>query len=55
MGLPEKPIEEFAHFEEVKEAFFRQLSNLIEHAVIGTGVAQKFIWKWSRAPFCLPA
>ena len=51
MGLPEKPIEEFAHFEEVKEAFFRQLSNLIEHAVIGTVVAQKIHMEMVPRPF----
>jgi formate C-acetyltransferase len=51
MGLPEKPIEEFAHFEEVKEAFFRQLSNLIEHAVIGTVVAQKIHMEMALRPF----
>ena len=51
MGLPEKPIEELAHFEEVKEAFFRQLSNLIEHAVIGTVVAQKIHMEMVPRPF----
>jgi len=51
MGLQEKPAEEFTHFEEVKEAFFRQLSNLIEHAVIGTVVAQKIHMEMVPRPF----
>lgn len=41
MGLDEKPAKEFKSFDEVKEAFFKQFRNLINHAVIGTVVAQK--------------
>lgn len=41
MGLSEKPVAAFKSFDEVKSAFFRQLSNLIKHAVIGTVTAQQ--------------
>lgn len=41
MGLSEKPVGAFESYDEVKSAFFRQLSNLIKHAVIGTVTAQQ--------------
>lgn len=41
MGLAEKPGAEFASFEEVKAAYFRQLANLIKHSVIGSVTAQQ--------------
>ncbi len=41
MGLDEKPASDFASYEEVKSAFYKQLSNLIKHAVIGTITAQQ--------------
>ena len=41
MGLDEKPAVEFASYEEVKTAFFRQFDNLCRHAVILTVEAQR--------------
>lgn len=41
MGLVEKEITGFKSYEEVKEAFLRQLSHLIKHSVIGTVTAQQ--------------
>ena len=41
MGLPEKPMAEFTSFEEIKAAFYKQVSNLIKHSVIGSVTAQK--------------
>ena len=41
MGLPEKPAAEFAGYEEVKGAYFRQLAHLIRHSVIGSVTAQQ--------------
>jgi formate C-acetyltransferase len=41
MGLPEKPAAEFASYEEVKAAYFRQLANLLKHSVIGSITAQQ--------------
>ncbi|MDR7868216.1 MAG: formate C-acetyltransferase/glycerol dehydratase family glycyl radical enzyme [Sporomusaceae bacterium] len=41
MGLPEKPAGEFASFEEVKAAYFKQLAYLIKHSVIGSVTAQQ--------------
>jgi formate C-acetyltransferase len=40
-GLPEKSASEFTSFEEVKEAFLKQLANLIRHSVTGSITAQK--------------
>ncbi|MDT8902597.1 glycyl radical protein [Anaeroselena agilis] len=41
MGLPERPAAEFASYEEVKAAYFRQLAYLIKHSVVGTITAQQ--------------
>ena len=41
MGLDEKPAADFASYEEVKTAFFRQFDNLCRHAVILTVEAQR--------------
>lgn len=41
MGLDEIPISEFKSYEEVKEAFYKQLAYLIKHSVIGSITAQK--------------
>lgn len=51
MGLDEIPITEFKSFKEVKDAFLRQLDNLINHAVIGTLVAQKLHAEMVPRPF----
>ncbi|MDR1242559.1 MAG: formate C-acetyltransferase/glycerol dehydratase family glycyl radical enzyme [Deltaproteobacteria bacterium] len=40
-GLPEKPAAQFKSFGEVKQAFFKQLSYLLKHAVIGSITAQR--------------
>ncbi|MDR1359693.1 MAG: formate C-acetyltransferase/glycerol dehydratase family glycyl radical enzyme [Deltaproteobacteria bacterium] len=40
-GLPEKDLAEFASYEELKQAFFRQLAFLIRHSVIGSITAQR--------------
>jgi formate C-acetyltransferase len=41
MGLSERLVSEFVSYEEVKTAFYRQLSYLIKHSVIGTITAQQ--------------
>jgi len=51
LGLDEIPMEEFKTFEEVKEAFLKQLANLIKHSVIGTLVAQKLHYEMVPRPF----
>lgn len=40
-GLEEKNIEEFITYKEIKEAFFKQLSYLIKHSVVGSITAQR--------------
>ena len=40
-GLDEKPLTEFADFEEIKTAFFRQVAWLVRHSVIGSITAQR--------------
>jgi formate C-acetyltransferase len=40
-GLPEKPLAEFTSYEDLKQAFFRQLAFLIKHSVIGSITAQR--------------
>ena len=40
-ALEEKPAADFQSFEEVKEAFFKQLAYLIKHSVIGSITAQR--------------
>lgn len=51
MGLVEKNICEFKTFEEVKEAFLKQLSYLIKNSVIGSVVAQKIHKEIVPRPF----
>ena len=51
MGLYEKPITQFRSFIEVKEAFLKQLNNLIKHSVIATLVAQKLHREMVPRPF----
>ena len=41
MGLAEQPAAEFASYEEVKAAVFRQIAYLVKHSVIGTITAQQ--------------
>ncbi|NMC30862.1 MAG: glycyl radical protein [Veillonellaceae bacterium] len=41
MGLVEQPAAEFASYEEVKAAVFRQIAYLVKHSVIGTITAQQ--------------
>jgi formate C-acetyltransferase len=51
LGLEEVAADKFQSFEEVKGAFFKQLKNLIKHAVIGTLVAQKLHAEMVPRPF----
>lgn len=51
MGLGEKNISEFTSYAEVKNAFFKQLSYLIKHSVIGTVVAQQLHTELVPRPF----
>lgn len=51
LGLSEKPAREFKDFREVKEAFMRQLSYLVDHSVIGTVTAQKIHMEMVPRPF----
>jgi len=51
MGVPERSAAEFENFDQVKEAFFKQLSNLIHHSVIGTISAQKLHTELVPRPF----
>ncbi|MDR2892943.1 MAG: formate C-acetyltransferase/glycerol dehydratase family glycyl radical enzyme [Deltaproteobacteria bacterium] len=40
-ALPEKPATQFVNFDEVKQAFFKQLAYLLKHSVIGSITAQR--------------
>lgn len=51
IGLEEKAPEQFSTYEEVEEAFYRQFSNLIEHSVIATLLAQKLHKEMVPRPF----
>lgn len=51
MGLNEKHVAEFRSYEEVKEAFLKQLSYLIKHSVIGTIIAQQLHMELVPRPF----
>lgn len=51
MGLSEKPCREFASYEEVKEAFYKQFQNLCKHSVIATITAQKLHQEMVPRPF----
>lgn len=50
-GLQEIPLDAFKSYEEVKEAFFKQLSNLVEHSVVGTVIAQQLHSELVPRPF----
>ncbi|PKU26572.1 glycyl radical protein [Telmatospirillum siberiense] len=41
MGLREKDVADFVSFEEVKDAYLRQVAHLVKHSVIGTITAQR--------------
>lgn len=51
MGLSERPACAFASYEEVKSAFYKQLSNLIKHSVIGTVTAQQIHAEMAPRPY----
>lgn len=51
MGLSEKNASEFDTYEEVKNAFLKQLANLIKHTVIGTVIAQQLHTELVPRPF----
>ncbi|RDY26996.1 formate C-acetyltransferase/glycerol dehydratase family glycyl radical enzyme [Romboutsia weinsteinii] len=51
IGLDEKNICDFDSFEEIKEAFFKQMAYLIRHSVIGTTVAQQIHKEIVPRPF----
>ena len=50
-GLAEKNLADFSTFEEIKGAFFRQLSFLIEHSVIGSVTAQRIHAEMAPRPY----
>ena len=54
VGLPEKPAVEFSSYEEVEEAYFRQLANIIRHTAIATVEAQRLHEEMVPRP-CLSA
>ena len=51
MGLEEKPAGEFATYEEVEAAFYRQFDNLCRHAIILTLEAQRLHKEMVPRPF----
>lgn len=51
MGIEEAPLVDFKSFDQVKDAFFKQLANLIDHSVIGTLLAQKLHREMVPRPF----
>lgn len=51
MGIEEKHISQFASYEEVKNAFLKQFSNLIKHSVMGTIIAQQLHTELVPRPF----
>lgn len=51
IGLEEKNPVEFASYEEVEEAFYKQFDNLIEHSIIATLVAQRLHKEMVPRPF----
>lgn len=51
MGLEEKAASEFASYEEVKNAFYKQFKNLCKHSVIATITAQKLHQEMVPRPF----
>lgn len=51
MGLSEKPAKDFATYEEVEEAFFKQFNNLCYHSVVLTTTAQRIHQEMVPRPF----
>lgn len=51
LGLEEKNPAEFDNFEEVKGAFFKQLSNLVKHSIVVTLTAQRLHMEMVPRPF----
>lgn len=51
MGLNEKPAKEFQSYEEVKEAFFKQLAYLCKQSIIVTTAAQRLHQQMVPRPF----
>ena len=51
MGLDERPAGEFASYEAVEAAFYKQFDNLCRHAVILTVEAQRLHWEMVPRPF----
>lgn len=51
MGLEEKPAKDFASYEEVEAAFYRQFDNLCRHSVILTVEAQRLHVEMVPRPF----
>ncbi len=51
LGLDEKHPSAFGSYEEVKEAFFRQLANLCRHSIIATLTAQRLHQEMVPRPF----
>jgi len=57
MGLPAAALSEYESFEQIEEAFFEQLDNLIHHSVVSTITAQKLHAEMVPRPFlsvCVP-
>lgn len=51
LGITDKDMNEFESFEEVKDAFYAELANLIKHSVIGSILAQKLHVQMVPRPF----
>lgn len=51
MGVKEKPAREFATYEEVEEAFFKQFDNLCYHSIVLTTTAQRIHKEMVPRPF----
>jgi choline trimethylamine-lyase len=51
LGVKEVPIDKFTSYQDVKDAFFKQLSNLIKHSVYGTILAQQLHTELVPRPF----
>ncbi len=51
IGLDEKPMTEFASYEEVENAFYKQFANLCKHSVIATLEAQRLHQELVPRPF----
>lgn len=51
MGLPAKPVRQYETYDEVRDAFFDQLVNLVRHSVITSLVAQRLHTEMVPRPF----